>query len=313
MITIKNVRNLLGLVETIVIPSETEQSIEAEGKWTLFPAAIDVGANAAANLSNLARKAVDGGVTTVFYLSNFIQNLSIKDVQSQKQKASTELSLNTIGLHNQAYFELGPDTIENLGKFKNQMAAVIIPQNNSLDLPSIDRIFQLAAQEDCIVAFGCDSKTPQKTRQAIEFTEKYSTQLLLLNVSNAQEVGYLREAKKSELLVFSAASVSALQTNDILWEAIYDKTLDLVASGNSAIECDLIFPTLLDGYHAKKISFEGIVALTRTNADKIFQLNYNSDTVLVDLEKVQTAPSGKKLRGWPCYTIMKGHLFVAYV
>lgn len=309
MITIKNVRNLLGVIETLVLPSQTEKTIDAEGNWTLFPAAIDVGVNAAGVFDNLAQKAINGGVTSVFYLSSFIQSISKDEVQSQKEKANAKLTINNVSLHSQSYFEFGPDTIESLGRFKHQMAGIIVPKGNNFDPKLLERIFQLAAQEDCTVVFVCDNNFIEKTHQALDLTEKYSTTLLLMDISEEREIDLLREAKKSELLVFSAASVSALQTNDFLWEAIYDKTLDLVASGFSKMESDLIFPTLLDGLNAKKVTPEGVVALTRTNAEKIFQLSYNSDIALVNLEKVKATPAGKQLKGWPCYTIVKGHAF----
>lgn len=307
MITIKNVRNLLGEIETLKVTSEKEDIIDAAGSWTLFPAAIDVGVNSVNDWNEITRKAIVGGVTTVFNLSEFSQSLTKETLKAEKETIMEKLSATKVPLHHLTYFELSTNTIEELGKFKNEMAGIVIPKRLNFEDKFADRIFQLAAQENCIVVVNCVEFT--KTRQAIDLAEKYSTQLLLLNISQALEIDYLREAKKRELLIFSAASVSGLQSHEYLWEAIFDKTIDLVASSPSHCECDMFLPTLLDGYNAKKITLEGIVEVMRTNAEKIFRLNYNNDLTLVDLEKVKDAQNGKKLKGWPCYTLIDGFAF----
>jgi dihydroorotase len=130
-----------------------------------------------------------------------------------------------------------------------------------------------------------------------------------------------------------------LDDQKALWHGIADGTIDMIGSdhaphtlkekaapygsapsGVPGIETTL--PLLLNAYHEKRISLEKIIALTRFNIMNIFELKHNSDVVLVDLEltkevtdsKLKTkcgwSPfSGRKLKGWPVYTILKGQVF----
>jgi dihydroorotase len=130
-----------------------------------------------------------------------------------------------------------------------------------------------------------------------------------------------------------------LEDQKALWQGIEDGTIDMVGSdhaphtlkekaapygtapsGVPGIETTL--PLLLNAYHEKRISLEKIIALTRFNIMNIFELRNNSDVVLVDLEltkevidsKLKTkcgwSPfAGRKLKGWPIYTILKGQVF----
>jgi len=124
-----------------------------------------------------------------------------------------------------------------------------------------------------------------------------------------------------------------------LFQAIHDGTLDTLGTdhaphttteknqpygtcpcGVPGIETAL--PLLLNAYHEKLLSLEEIVALTSKNARKIFDLPSNNDMVLVDLNKQKTVSdqqlktkcgwspfTGRTLKGWPVYTILKGHLY----
>lgn len=127
---------------------------------------------------------------------------------------------------------------------------------------------------------------------------------------------------------------------DALWEGIYDNTIDtigtdhaphtleekskgygLAPSGVPGIET--LLPLLLNAFHENKISLEKIIDLTRKNVEKIYQLPSHTDVVLVDLDKKQMVEdknlrtkcrwspfSGKVLKGWPIYTILKERIFL---
>jgi len=126
---------------------------------------------------------------------------------------------------------------------------------------------------------------------------------------------------------------------EALWEAIHDRTVDMIGSdhaphtiaeknkhygespsGIPGVETTL--PLLLNAYHEKKITIERIIELTRENIETIFRLDPISDVVLVDLESVKTIEdkflqtkcgwspyAGRKLKGWPVYTILQGEIF----
>ncbi len=127
--------------------------------------------------------------------------------------------------------------------------------------------------------------------------------------------------------------------NEALWEAIHDETIDTIGtdhaphtleekkqpygtapSGLPSIE--LYFALLLNAFHENKISLEEIISLTHTRPREIFNLPLIDDVVLVDMEKMRTVDdkhlktkvqwspyAGRKLKGWPRYTILKGHVF----
>lgn len=124
-----------------------------------------------------------------------------------------------------------------------------------------------------------------------------------------------------------------------LWEALIEGTVDTIAShhcphslqeknrpypqspsGMPGIETRL--PLLLNAYNEGKLSLERIIDLCRNNIESIFQLQTNEDIVLVDLELVKevdenllktkskwSAFAGRRLKGWPIYTILKGEAF----
>jgi dihydroorotase len=124
-----------------------------------------------------------------------------------------------------------------------------------------------------------------------------------------------------------------------LWKALHDGTIDTIGSdhaphtleekkqpygkapsGIPGVETTL--PLLLDAFHQKKISLDLIVRLMRHNVEKIFSLPTNQDVVLIDLNKVKEVKdsdlctlcrwspySGRSLKGWPVYTILKGNVY----
>lgn len=306
MITIKNVRNLIGDVETLRVPGDRDEIIDAAGHWTIMPALIDISVNESIDWSKEAFHAISGGITTVFGLLKSSAIQSPTELMAIDEAIHSQLHAVRLPLHFHYYFELGLNSLSGFGKLKPHIAAIKIPTGYNQNGNYLDRVFQLAAQEDCLVVYVCDPKSPRKTHQMIELVEKYSTQLLMMNISDQVEIDFLKEAKKSEILVHSATSASMLSSKEFLWGAITDKTIDIVTSGASAEGCESLLPTMLNGYHAKKISLEEIVSVTRTNAERIFRLNYNNDVVLVDLELSKTDSQGHALMGWPCYTLLNG-------
>ncbi|MCE5316170.1 MAG: hypothetical protein LLG04_02250 [Parachlamydia sp.] len=83
--------------------------------------------------------------------------------------------------------------------------------------------------------------------------------------------------------------------------------------GSAGLPPSLVLPLLLNSFHERKINLEKIVAITRRNVENIYHLKQNSDTVLVNLDKLQKAEEGKlagtNLKGWPIFTIVNGLLF----
>lgn len=194
--------------------------------------------------------------------------------------------------------------------------------------------------------------------RACALAAKYHTRLYILHVSTEAELEIIRAAKKRGVNVYAEVTPHHLflTTNDYarlgtlgqmnpplrserdqaaLWAALLDGTIDTIGtdhaphtleekqqpygkapSGVPGIETYLAL--LLDAHQNGKLTLNDITRLTRTNAQKIFHLPDNSDTVTVDLEltktiknedlftKCQWSPfAGQTLTGWPILTQIK--------
>lgn len=130
-----------------------------------------------------------------------------------------------------------------------------------------------------------------------------------------------------------------IEDNEALFAAIHEGVIDTVGSdhaphtvhekekpygdcpsGMPGIETTL--PLLLNAYHQGFLSLSEIVTLTSQRAKAIFDLPDVSDVVLVDLNEERvvleqnlktkcgwTPFVGKRLRGWPRFTVLKGKCF----
>lgn len=129
------------------------------------------------------------------------------------------------------------------------------------------------------------------------------------------------------------------EDQEALWKAINDGTLDTIGTDHaphtkeeklqpygkapSGIPgVDTYLTLLLNAVNEKKLTLQKLSELTRYNVMKIFNLPENDDVVLVDLTfekeleekdiktKCGFSPYvGRKLKGWPFYTILNGKLF----
>ena len=126
---------------------------------------------------------------------------------------------------------------------------------------------------------------------------------------------------------------------EALWVGIQDGTIDFIGTDHAPHTLDekhqpygvapsgvpsieQLLPLLLDAYNRGMLTLPQIVKLTRTRAEEVFRLAPHSDVVLVDLNlekcvddgelktKCQWSPyHGRKLKGWPVCTILKGNLY----
>lgn len=131
----------------------------------------------------------------------------------------------------------------------------------------------------------------------------------------------------------------AKQHRYALLEAIHNGVIDTIGSDHAPHTVDekskpygkcpcgvpgieTTLPLLLNAYHEEQLFLHEIVSLTSKRAQEIFSIEPNADVVLVDLEKTKTVVdqqlktkcgwspfAGRTLRGWPVYTVVKGHLF----
>lgn len=394
-----------GTIQTFVYQSPDERILDVEGKLTLMPALIDPhvhmripGQAYKEDWVSGAKAAIAGGVTSVFDMPNNTPSCtSLAEIQQKKQLINQQLIKAGIPLRYYLFLGADKDHLDEIGRAKEEIIGIKVYMGSSTggllmpDDASLERVFQIAAIENLIVAIHAeDEELLQKNhagfagqkdpsihskirdrdvavracKKAIALAEKFSTQLFILHISTKEEVELVRAAKKNRLLVYAETTPHHLflsekdyaqwgtkvQVNPplrteedqlALWEGIHDGTIDTVGSdhaphtlaekeqpygeapsGIPGIETTL--PLLLNAYHEKKLSMSQLIAVTRRNAENIYNLPHNEDVVLVDLNlakkvddnglktKCGWSPySGKVLKGWPVYTILKGRVYNA--
>lgn len=200
------------------------------------------------------------------------------------------------------------------------------------------------------------------TERALALAHKYGTKLYLLHVSTKEELVLIREAKERGIRVLAEATphhlyftqedyrelgskiqvnppVRTLEDVEALWEALSNGTIDTIGSdhaphtreekgrpfgqspsGIAAIE--LTLPLLMHAVNRGWISIERLIALTRENIARFFDIAAPQDWVLVDRncrcevsdERLYTqcgfTPyAHRTLQGWPIYCVAGGRLF----
>lgn len=175
--------------------------------------------------------------------------------------------------------------------------------------------------------------------KSIYYAEKQNTRLYVLNIATQNELDLIQEARSRSLLIYAETTPRHLfpqhtHQADFLWEALNSGVIETIGSGfhvegeeqerllwqgaNFAFSNPLfLLPLLLTAYHKQKMTLENLVRLTRVNLYDIFKLDRSKeDVVLIDLEKEQIVQrlnknqsTELKLKGWPEYVIMNGHLF----
>lgn len=238
--------------------------------------------------------------------------------------------------------------IDQLGKEKHIIKGIVIQLDQEkreiLD-DDWEALFRLAAQQDVpIVINSCNEDAEQLKggetllEKAIHYIEKWSNRLYVLNVATQKEIDLIQEARKRSLLIYAETTPQHLFPEDIseadhLWKALNSNVIETIGSGYninqqgvdralfnggnfSLLDPIFFFPFLLNAVHEKKISLEKLVQLTSINILDVFEIKRGHDCVLVDLEKEQTIEKvhshhsvNIKVKGWPVYTIIEGHVF----
>ncbi len=143
--------------------------------------------------------------------------------------------------------------------------------------------------------------------------------------SKAQINPALRD-KKHRIALLKAVQDGIIDTigSDHAPHTLEEKALPYgkAPSGMPGIETTL--PLLLTAYHNKLLTLEQIQKLTHDNPKNIYRLESQNDWTLVDLAMEKTiskkdlktkcgwsAFEGMTMKGFPVYTILKGHIFTA--
>ncbi|NGX42346.1 MAG: Dihydroorotase [Chlamydiae bacterium] len=243
MITIKNARTLGGQVEDWNIESATEEVIDAKGKLTVLPGLIDAhvhfrtpGHEYKEDWTTGAQAAIAGGVTTVCDMpNNSPPCVDLPSCQAKKRTIDDQLSRAKIPLRYHLYIGADKDHLEQIGRVKREVTGIKIYMGSTTgglimdNHQFLDRVFQIAAQENMMVSVHAEDEKILKenkalyatqtdpavhskirdrsaaikaTEQAISLAEKYSTQLLIHHVSTKEELELIRQAKRNNILVY---------------------------------------------------------------------------------------------------------------
>lgn len=351
MITLKNVKNVAGQVVEHVIESSQSKTLDGEGRLLMLPACIDTDALLPSNPQTAkerdawtgeARRYLHAGFSTLFE--------STSCSASQLQQAQRFPIPNSLPLHIHRFFDgTVPEEFDLIGKMQSSVVGIKI----SLDLAdksiapphtsALDRLFQVAAQENMIVAMtlmqGKGSASEQREtaiktiKQAIDLAEKYSAQLCLQHLRTKEELALVKQAKESGILIYievayahlfldekdttkSETFLPSVEDQEVLWSGVREGAIDMVGSAGLLLPPELFLPLMLD-----RLSWEILVERTRKSPEDIFRLHPTSDLILVDLETKKPIPQeivkqyphmakweNGTLSGWPANLILNGSL-----
>lgn len=320
MITLKNVKTASGDVVTHTIESPLTHTIDGMGRLLMLPALIDVDSHFSSDeLVPYSERCIRSGISRLF--------------DSRGKSPKELLAMTTpelIGPLSLFHYIDGArtDEYDSIGKAKNKCIGI----KANIDLTSspaspqrvskLDRLFQLAAQENLVVTLslvqGKGSHKEQKEFaygsivQAITLAEKYSNQLCLQHLRTAEEIALVKDAKENGILVYGEIAYPHLfiheqsivadqatktqfflptaQDQEALWNGINDRTIDMIGSGNLLAPPELFLPLLIHGVKTKRLKLEALSAATRLNAESIFRLPQNKDIILVDMEMSEPFP-----------------------
>lgn len=332
MLTIKNVQTPQGAFTNLTFDSPATESIDAEKKLIAFPAFIDTDVAfstlkdpSGAEWQKQARAIMQSGISTVFDSDGIAPTTA----QKFKQQVDDTLEKNKIPLRVHFFCD-GSSTSDfnSIGKTKQYFKGL----KTSIDLAKVhmpapfgsalDRLFQIAAQENVIVIITLlqGEGDPQEQRKnalttvkkTVALAEKYSAQLLLQHVRTKEEIKHIQEAKNRGVLIFTEVAYPHLFLTDkdvqqevlkssqmflptpsdqeALWAGINDGSIDMVGSGSHFFSAEdplfaakLFCPAMLNAYHENKLRIDTLIGITRVNAENIFRLPPNNDAVLVDM------------------------------
>lgn len=254
MLTIKNVKTLQGKTQDITVKSEKDQVIDGKN-LTLLPALIDChvhfrtpGAEHKENWITGAKAAISGGITTVFDMPNTNPpTVDLKSFEEKKKIIDGQLKEVGIPLHYSLWLGADKNHLTNFGGVKRLAVGLKIYMGSSTGglvmnaREDLERAFQLAAQENMMVAVHAEDEklmqerrelfkgetnpsyhskirdrtvAIQATKEAISLAEKHGTQLFILHVSTKEELDLIREAKKRQLLIYAETTPHHLFLNE---------------------------------------------------------------------------------------------------
>ena len=246
MLTVKDVKNIEGDIFTLQLPSDIEREIDCQKRLTLLPALIDAhvhfrtpGHEHKENWESASLAAVSCGITTVCDMpNNNPPCINLKSLIDKKDLIEKQLKNAKIPLRYHLWLGACPSNMEEINKIKTHVIGIKLYMGSTTgtllmnDNKNLEKLFQIAAREDIIIAIHAEDNNIIKerkkiygddlnpkihshirskkaavvaTKQAIGLAEKYGARIIILHVSTKDELELIREAKKRGVHVFAEA------------------------------------------------------------------------------------------------------------
>ncbi|MCB1180561.1 MAG: dihydroorotase [Chlamydiia bacterium] len=253
MLSIKRMKMFDGEMIDLCLPSFAATIMKEKG-LTVLPALIDPhvhfrtpGATHKEDWKSGALAAIRGGITTVLDMPNTVPaGVSAKRLQEKQALINEQLKSIGIPLRYGLYLGADKNHFEEISKGKECACAVKIFMGSSMgdllvdDLPSLERVFELSAQHDLLVAVHAEDEEILKanakkfqgitdpaihskirsreaaisaTTLAIHLAAKYRARLYILHLSTKEEVDLVRKAKLKGISVFAETTPHHLFLN----------------------------------------------------------------------------------------------------
>lgn len=340
MITLKNVRDLSGALIERNVPHVSTQVIDSEGRLILLPAIVACDASFAIPGERViedwkvgAEFCLKGGITTAIAMPSHLNPCTTH----AQFKAKTEMVADQLKRSNQSlrvryFLEASPDHFSEIGKTKDLALGIQLnlgsPDFTSVinDASTIDRLFQIAAQENLIVSVTIydnpihpsESLIIRETERAINLTLKYNGQLLLNQVAYQAQLDLIKKAKEFENLIYASTTPTILQglNASLLWSSVRDGLIDIICNdnkGSNFFGIKTFLPFLLTAWQEGWITLGHLINAVRLNPHNIFNLEQKNDFVLIDpLKHKEFQDPETKIknlyRGWPVFTYTENGL-----
>lgn len=263
MLLIKNALSLQGDVHDIVIPSEQEFTLDAQG-LTVLPGLIDPhvhfrtpGYEHKEDWRTASQASIAGGYTTVFDMPNTLPPTVTASLLREK-KAIIDAQLKEVGipLRYQLFFGADKQHILEIPKVKNEVIGIKVFMGCSTgglvvdDDESLHAIFKIAAEQNMLVAVHAEDECMMNqnkekyaaikeysihskirsvdaaviaVEKAISLSRLYGTRLYILHVSSAPEINLIKKAKHEGLSVFGETTPHHLFLSDAAYATLLGK------------------------------------------------------------------------------------------
>jgi dihydroorotase len=265
MIRIIDAQTITGEKKEMVIDSNSNEIISGTG-LTIFPGLIDPhvhfrvpGMSEKEDWQHAARAALSGGYTTVFDMPNTLPPTITSELLQEKIKMIDQELLDAhIPLRYKLYFGADKNHFDQIPKIKNDVVGIKVFMGCSTgnlvidDDESLETIFQIASENNLLVAVHAEDETELKKRKllfqssknyadhshirnvdvavlavekAIHLAKKYRTKLYILHVSTKEEVALIQAAKAEGLSVFAETTPHHLFLSDHMYAKLHGKAV----------------------------------------------------------------------------------------